>query len=57
MDNNLGTDFDGWAIIDVGRTQIMAETSGSSFPLGSRNQSSNAQRSLCITMCNELIPH
>ena len=57
MDNNLGTDFEGWAIIDVGRTQIMAETSGSSFPLGSRNQSSNAQRSLCITMCNELIPH
>ena len=50
MDNNLGTDFDGWAIIDVGRSQIMATTWGTSFPLGTRNQSSNAQRSLFINV-------
>ena len=30
----------GWAIIDVGRNRSMAQTDGTTFPLGTRKQSS-----------------
>ena len=33
----------GWAIIDVGRNKSMAQTDGTTFPLGTRKQSSSKQ--------------